>query len=77
MVRDVMISIKSIQQIYFEGHRKGWALKIETFLGLEMAASEVYAILANCDELYSKFGKEKNKNIICYPPIVFTTFFEF
>ncbi len=26
--------------IHFEGHWKGWALKIETFLGPEMATSE-------------------------------------
>jgi hypothetical protein len=31
--------------IHFEGHRKGWALKIETLLGPEMAPSEVCAHL--------------------------------
>ncbi len=30
--------------IHFEGHWKGWALKIETFLGPEMATSEANAI---------------------------------
>ncbi len=30
-----------MRQIYFRGHWKGWALKIETFLGPEMASSEV------------------------------------
>ncbi len=61
MARHVMISIKSNPQIYFEGHSKGWALKIDTFLGPEMAASEVYAIWANCDELYSKFWERKEQ----------------
>jgi hypothetical protein len=33
-------------KIHFEGHWKGWALKIETFLGPEMATSEASAIWA-------------------------------
>jgi hypothetical protein len=32
--------------IHFEGHLKGWALKIETFLGTEMATSGASAIWA-------------------------------
>jgi hypothetical protein len=32
--------------IHFEGHWKGWALKIKTFLGTEMATSEASAIWA-------------------------------
>ncbi len=33
-------------KIHFEGHWKGWALKIETFLGPEMATSEAKTIWA-------------------------------
>jgi hypothetical protein len=33
-------------KIHFEGHWKGWALKIETFLDPEMATSEASAIWA-------------------------------
>ncbi len=33
-------------QIHCEGHLKGWALKIETFLGPEKAMSEASAIWA-------------------------------
>ncbi len=36
--------------IQFEGHWKGWALKIKTFLGPEMAASEASAILGRKNE---------------------------
>ncbi len=32
--------------IHYEGHWKGWALEIKTFLGPEMAMSEASAILA-------------------------------
>jgi hypothetical protein len=32
--------------IHYEGHWKGWALEIETFLGPEMATSEASAIWA-------------------------------
>ncbi len=36
-------------KIYNEGHWKGWALGIDTFLGSEMATSEANAIWAqNC-----------------------------
>jgi hypothetical protein len=35
-----------VDYIHFEGHWKGWALKIETFLGPEMATSEASAIWA-------------------------------
>ncbi len=64
-----MISIKSNPQIHFEGHCNGWAIKIEVFWGPEMAASEASAIWANLTN--SKFWERKNKNIICYPLIVF------
>ncbi len=30
-------------KIHYEGHWKGWALEIETFLGLEMATMEASA----------------------------------
>jgi hypothetical protein len=44
MARDVMILLGENP---FEGHHwKGWALKIETFLGPEMATSEASAIWA-------------------------------
>jgi hypothetical protein len=33
-------------KIHYEGHRKGWALEIQTFLGPEMATSEASAIWA-------------------------------
>ncbi len=33
-------------QVHFEGHCKGWALTIETFLGHEMATRKVSAIWA-------------------------------
>jgi hypothetical protein len=33
--------------IHYKGHCKGWALKIETFLGPEMATSEASAIWAH------------------------------
>jgi len=33
--------------IHFEGHRKGWALKIKTFLGPLMAMSKASAIWAH------------------------------
>jgi hypothetical protein len=33
-----------VGNIHFEGHWKGWALKIETFLGPEMATSEAYKV---------------------------------
>jgi hypothetical protein len=29
---------------HYKGHRKGWALKIETFLGPKMATTEASAI---------------------------------
>jgi hypothetical protein len=43
MVPDVMILMEKFQ---FEGHWKGWALKIKTFLDLEMATSKAGAIWA-------------------------------
>jgi len=41
MARDVIVLMR---QIHFEGQWKGWTLKIETFLGPEMASSEASAI---------------------------------
>ncbi len=39
--------------MHFEDHWKGWALKIETFLGTEMATIEASAIWAQkCQDLY-------------------------
>jgi hypothetical protein len=39
--------------MHFEDHWKGWALKIETFLGPEMAKIEASAIWAQkCRDLY-------------------------
>ncbi len=43
MARDIIILMRENP---FRGHWKGWALKIETFLGLEMAKSEASAIWA-------------------------------
>jgi hypothetical protein len=43
--------------IHYKGHWKGWALKIETFLGPEMAASEASVIWAqkSRDFMYMSF----------------------
>jgi hypothetical protein len=41
MEREVMILIG---KIHFEGHWKGWALKIKIILGPEMATSQASAI---------------------------------
>jgi hypothetical protein len=41
MAPDIMILMG---EIHFEGHWKGWALKIETSLGPEIATSEANAI---------------------------------
>jgi hypothetical protein len=43
--------------IYYEGHWKGWALEIETFLGPEMATSEASVIWV-----------QKSRHIIQYFP---------
>ncbi len=50
MARDAMILMG---QIHFEAHWKGWALKIETFLGPEMAiseASDIWAQKSRCEK---------------------------
>jgi hypothetical protein len=39
------VMVLSVQH-HYEGHWMGWALKIETFLGPEMATSEASAIWA-------------------------------
>ncbi len=49
MARDVMILMG---QIHFKGPWKGWALKIETFLGPEMAMSEAICIWAPKSRLF-------------------------
>jgi hypothetical protein len=50
MVRDVLILMG---KIHFEGHYwEGWALKIETFLGPEMATSEASVIWAQKIEIF-------------------------
>ncbi len=41
MAWDVRILMRAC--IHYEGHWKGWALEIETFLGPEMATSEASA----------------------------------
>jgi hypothetical protein len=33
-------------QHHYEGHWKGWALKIETFLGPEMARTKIFVFLS-------------------------------
>ncbi len=45
MARYVIVLRRTVQH-HYEGHWKGWALKIETFLGPEMATSEASAIWA-------------------------------
>jgi hypothetical protein len=44
MGQDEMIF--DLGSIHFEGHRKGWALKIKTFIGPEMATRAASAIWA-------------------------------
>jgi hypothetical protein len=57
MARDDIIRMR---QIYFKGHRKGWALKIETLLGPEMATSEASAIWAQKSTLDTPPAHKKN-----------------
>ncbi len=39
-------------KIHYEGHLKGWALELKTFLGPEMATSEASAIWAQKSQKY-------------------------
>ncbi len=47
-------------KIQYEGHWKGWALKIETFLGCEMATSVASAIWAQKSLLYRRGLQNSN-----------------
>jgi hypothetical protein len=51
--------------IHFEGHWKGWALKIETFLSPEMATSEAY-IEINSDMKSTLDRPPVHKNLIFF-----------
>jgi hypothetical protein len=51
-------------QHHYEGHWKGWALKIETFLGHEMATSEASAIWAQKSLKTIKYKRHINKRYI-------------
>ncbi len=47
-------------KIQYEGHWKGWALEIETFLGFEMATSVASAIWAQKSLLYRRGLQNSN-----------------